>query len=202
MDDLSLLTDRLPAEIIVAGEMIRIDTRWHVQIDIADHLQNPELTPKERLFYLVSRFTGDTSLPEESWEGVLVGWNDFYACRDERLDGGRSSNGGSNVKVFDFWNDARLIIAGFQQAYGIDLFADHMHWWRFLCLLEGLPSSTRLAERMNLRATKPEKGKYADAEYNKRLQLAKAGIRLVKRYHLTEEAQADSWQASLNRLEI
>lgn len=60
--------------------------------------------------------------------------------------------------------DGSLVVAAFQQAYGIDLTspdADDMHWHRFRALLSGLPVDTALAHVMSVRgydrATEHEK---------------------------------------------
>ncbi len=57
-------------------------------------------------------------------------------------------------KAFDFVQDAPLIYAAFAQAYGIDLFEQRIHWWKFIQLLNALPSDTRFVEVVNIR-TKP-----------------------------------------------
>ncbi len=57
-------------------------------------------------------------------------------------------------KCFDFIQDAPLIYAAFMQAYGIDLFEQRIHWWKFITLLNALPSDTRFVEVVNIR-TKP-----------------------------------------------
>lgn len=110
------------------------------------------------------------------WLGVFAGarpfgtdWQDalmeFYASpnptpRTERSDGQR---------VVDLVEDGELIVAAFQQAYGIDLTATDMHWHRFKALLNGIPDDTRLAQVMGIRGyKKPPKHQDADAEARKR----------------------------------
>jgi hypothetical protein len=55
-------------------------------------------------------------------------------------------------RVFDFTHDAGAIAASFRQAYGIDLRSWGGHWFEFLELLRGLPSSCALGELIRLRA--------------------------------------------------
>ena len=63
--------------------------------------------------------------------------------------------------VFDIEQDWELIVASFQQAYGIDLTSDkNMHFLRFKALLSGLPSNTKLAAVIKIRTMKvPEANK-------------------------------------------
>ena len=55
-------------------------------------------------------------------------------------------------KVTDFEQDADMIRAAFRQAYGIDLFREKLHWQEFTELLNNLPSGTRYADIIEIRA--------------------------------------------------
>ncbi len=203
MDDLALLTEKLPDHIVVSGRAVRIDTRWHVQIDLADIMQSNNRSDGEKLFSLVRRFLVDYhDVSEDEYPQVVEMWSAFHSCTDEKLEKGRTKMPSSSTPLFDFWNDARLIIGAFQQVYGLDLFTSDMHWWRFLCLLESLPSSTRLSERMQTRGQKPSRGKGADHEANRKLQLLKGAVRVVPRYTIKDEDRRRKFQASLNALNI
>ena len=52
----------------------------------------------------------------------------------------------------DYHCDAPYIAAAFQQAYGIDLTCEKVHWWRFRALLRGLPEDTRYASILTVRS--------------------------------------------------
>lgn len=83
-------------------------------------------------------------------------------------------------KVIDFTQDRALIIAAFRQAYGIDLVAErgHLHWQTFADLLKGIPSGTRLAEVMEIRARPmPAPTKY-NAQERTRLAKLKAEFKI------------------------
>lgn len=66
-----------------------------------------------------------------------------------KRSGGKGS--GSGEIAMDFACDADYLTAAFQQAYHIDLTAEHIHWWRFLALLRGLPEETTMAKIMSWR---------------------------------------------------
>lgn len=193
MDDLSLLTDALPSFMPSPFGDIPIDTRWHVQIDVQDHLEDTSIPEAVRLDYFRSRII-KADCPASAIPVLVASWQVWASASDERLDAGRARP--KKGKVFDFWNDARLIIAGFQQAYSINLLESDMHWYRFLCLLEGLPSSTKFAERLETRARENQKG---NAEYNRALQSSKAQVRLVNRY---TSDRSGMFQKALDALDL
>ena len=59
--------------------------------------------------------------------------------------------------LFNIGYDSEYIYAGFMQAYGIDLIDQQgkLHWKKFNALLVGLPSDTRFAEILKIRAWEP-----------------------------------------------
>ena len=52
---------------------------------------------------------------------------------------------------FDYQCDAGYIVAAFQQAYGIDLTRERVHWFRFRALFAALPEDTLMAKIMSWR---------------------------------------------------
>ena len=60
---------------------------------------------------------------------------------------------GDGKPSFDLVQDAEYIYAGFMQTYGIDLEDTDMAIERFIALLKGLPSGTRLADIIRIRTT-------------------------------------------------
>ena len=65
---------------------------------------------------------------------------------DEERTGTGSSSDPQDEPVLDYRCDADYIVGAFQQAYGIDLTADKVHWWRFKALLHALPPETSLGK--------------------------------------------------------
>ena len=63
-------------------------------------------------------------------------------------------------RLFSLKYDAEYIYASFLQAYGIDLMdaQNSLHWQKVNALLNGLPSDTKFAEVLKIRAYKPQKG--------------------------------------------
>lgn len=93
-------------------------------------------------------------------------------------------------RIMDYAQDADLICAAFQQAYGINLYKEKLHWFRFSCLLSCLPEGTRYNDVLSIRARPiPEPTKYNTEERNWLIQ-AKAKVRLRK----TEKEIEDKYQ--------
>lgn len=114
----------------------------------------------------------------EIYMGVFAGQRPFGSNWHEALlDFFKSPNStprtsaSAGPREIDLVEDGELIVAAFQQAYGIDLTATDMHWHRFKALLAGLPDDTRLVQVMGIRGYKRQSGKHDhDAEMRKRQQ--------------------------------
>lgn len=94
-------------------------------------------------------------LPPGGLERAVDRLNWFYS-RGKNADAEDKQQGGKKaVRAYDltYDADASCIYAAFRQAYQIDLIEiPYLHWWAFLALLENLPDSTAMAQRMQLRA--------------------------------------------------
>jgi hypothetical protein len=67
--------------------------------------------------------------------------------------------------VIDLQKDWQYIYAGFQQAYGINLFKDDLHYLEFVALLNSLPGNTRMSQIIDIRTKPiPKANKYNQAE--------------------------------------
>lgn len=85
--------------------------------------------------------------------------------------------------LIDFEMDAPLIVAAFRQAYGIRLKEEIgcISIFEFMDLLQGIPKSTRLAERIELRQMPiPKPDKY-NAEYRARIIEAKQKVAIRRK---------------------
>ena len=107
-------------------------------------------------------------------------------------DGGKKQRD----RVMDFEQDADLIRAAFQQAYGIDLNTAKLHWYRFSWLLAGLPDGTRFSEVIGIRTRPiPERTKYNGKEIEALME-AKASVALK----MTEKEQKDKYQRDVQNV--
>lgn len=92
--------------------------------------------------------------------------------------------------------DAPLIRAAFQQAYGIDLTSCDLPWATFRDLLAGLPGDTRFGEIVAIRARPvPEPNKH-NAREREQLLKAKAAVAI----ELTEEQRQQQYERSAGKM--
>ena len=81
---------------------------------------------------------------------------------------GTGSGDPQDEPVLDYRCDADYIVGAFQQAYGIDLTADKVHWWRFKALLHALPPETPLGKIVEI-GTREDIFKHPKHPYTKAL---------------------------------
>lgn len=116
----------------------------------------------------LSDFVSDKDLEDLTDIYNLITKNLFETAEEDEFDeeGLLVKLGNKNDRqLYDIEHDAKLIYAGFWQAYGIDLYEQHgkLHWIKFKALLAGLPKDTRFAEVTSLRAWEPSKVDYETA---------------------------------------
>lgn len=76
----------------------------------------------------------------------------FYSRGKAASEEDGQQGGKKAVRAYDLTYDAPCVYAAFRQAYQTDLTEiPYLHWWAFLALLENLPDSTAMAQRMQLR---------------------------------------------------
>ncbi|MXP75159.1 hypothetical protein GN277_07110 [Lachnospiraceae bacterium WCA-9-b2] len=89
----------------------------------------------------LQKFLSAEEMNPEGNEQTAQGWEDDIEGRAE-----------SSVEAFSFGQDALCIYSAFMEVYGIDIETiPYMHWWKFLVLFWGLPSSTEIKERIHYR---------------------------------------------------
>lgn len=78
---------------------------------------------------------------------------EFYKAGEKAAESAaaESSTAPSSGLAFDYQCDAGYIVAAFQQAYGIDLTREKVHWFRFRALFAALPEETLMAKIMSWR---------------------------------------------------
>lgn len=77
---------------------------------------------------------------------------EFYKAGEKAAEYAEGDSGGASARpAFDYKLDAPYIVAAFQQAYGIDLTREKIHWWRFRALFAALPEDTLMAKIMSWR---------------------------------------------------
>lgn len=131
----------LPEKIEHDGKTYRLDLSYAAVFAAADALADERLTPDIKL-----RTALEILVPVKHPDDPRLLTAIFDLIKDER------PRPKQNRKLMDIEQDWGYVCAGFQQAYGIDLYQDKtIHIVRFRALLEGLPKDTKLSEIIGIR---------------------------------------------------
>lgn len=131
----------LPEEIEHDGKTYRLDLSYAAVFAAADALADERLTPDIKL-----RTALEILVPVKHPDDPKLLTAIFDLIKDER------PRPKQDRKLMDIEQDWGFVCAGFQQAYGIDLYRDKtIHIVRFRALLEGLPKDTKLSEIIGIR---------------------------------------------------
>lgn len=180
----SILTDRLPYSVRIGDQDAPIDTRTSTALNCIRKLRE-DLPEEAKAVYVIKRM----GVGMEGFAAVVE-----YLAGPPSVERERSPG----LPSFDYIQDANLLHAAFQQAYGLSLDEiTSMHWWRFLSLLEGLPGNTRFMEVIGIRTMEIDAKDSAEAKARKRK--AKRSVAL-KDLRTEEQKQADV-QAQINSID-
>ena len=146
-----LLTDALPT--VWHGRRIDPDFRHMVRLSAAYSQGEVEADPEAFARQLCQQFYTGIHIPRvfvELWQGVI----DFYLAGEQAAEpaAAKPASRPDTGPAFDYRCDAPYIVAAFQQAYGIDLTTEKMHWFRFRALFAALPEDTLMAKIMGWRS--------------------------------------------------
>lgn len=136
----------LPNCLEIDGNMYPIKTDFRVWIEAERSLRVDGVMP----------YTIFDCIPPEGVEWAETA-REFLECPNATPNadiGVKSSD-----RAFDFVLDGAYIVAGFMQAYGIDLTECDMHWFMFKALFDGLPEETKISHIMTYRTWNNSKKK-------------------------------------------
>ncbi len=149
---MSMLTEPLPEFVCVGGQLFQVVTDFRHWLEFETNIMDKSIHPVELVNISIDSLYVDPP-KDGSQERRAALFNSlirFYRCgRPEKA--ARRSSESSSARAYDFEQDAALIMAAFQQAYGIDLTTAKIHWWRFRALFEALPDSCRICKIMEYR---------------------------------------------------
>ena len=149
------MADLLTAHLPDSWHGRRIDPDFRHMVRLSNAYAHGRLDgehPEEALA-IMERFYHKPVPPEQLPDayGCMV---DFYRAGEQAAAGTASEpdNGQEKPPAFDYQCDAGYIVAAFQQAYGIDLTCEKVHWFRFRALFAALPEDTLMAKIMGWRS--------------------------------------------------
>lgn len=176
------LHERLPDAVTVDGKRYRVDLDFRNVLRMIDALDREDMLPGAREYVALKCVM---KRPPRNTGAAIA------ALREMLFPGGKKQSG---EKMTDFVQDADLIRAAFLQAYGINLYRDRLHWLEFTGLLACLPTGSRYADILSIRARPMPKPTKYNGEERKWLAEAKAKFAV----RLTDKEMADSLQMSLH----
>lgn len=137
----SLSGSGLPDSLCVNGVEYPIYTNFQVVLAALRALGDPNLDPQDRM-KIAAGLLFSVKIPSGDW---LTPFRDFVGC-------GQPDSETSDVRDFDYEQDAMELYSAFWQLYGIDLFSVKLHWWKFSALLHGAFSTDNaLSNKVRLR---------------------------------------------------
>lgn len=142
--------EQLPDTVEVGGARVRIDPDFRIGVAIETEM----LTDAPDVDGLLRAFYPDGVPQDVEAAADRMIW--FYAHTDEAGQDDETPRD-SSARWYDFTQDADALLASFQQAYGIDLERDSLHWWKFRRLLFGLPPETPFMQRVHYRVADLDK---------------------------------------------
>lgn len=155
---MNILIDELPEYVAIDDIEYKINTDFRISIMFEMMIQDNTLTSKEKPLIALDLYYPDTPHDLNKALNKLM-W--FYSCGKSskptnKTDKKEKKEEGSAPKqIYSFEHDAELIFAAFLGQYGVNLQrVDHLHWWEFKALFEGLNTSNRIIEVMDIRRTK------------------------------------------------
>ena len=185
---MNIILNPMPDFLEVGGEKIPINTDFRTWIRFDE-----ALFWNDKPIYSALDICYDGKIPADINSAVHAAIS-FYAHKDTQIKsiGENSQNEQQNStrgkQTYSFTYDASLIYAAFLAQYRIDLTKDHIHWWLFRALFEGLTDENKICKVMEIRSV--DLSKIKDKEQ-------KAHYRRLKRiYRLPdprceEEREAD-----------
>lgn len=185
--------ERLPDTVEIGGRPVRIDPDFRVGVAIETELlsDEPDVEGLLRAFYP----DGIPADVEAAADRMI--W--FYAHTDEAGNEAGDTPRGGTARWYDFAQDADALMASFQQAYGIDLERDSLHWWKFRRLMFGLPGDTPFMQRVHFRIADIDKLPKEQRKHYRKMRRLYALKQPEKRQRMTAEERDAAMKERVRR---
>ena len=138
-------------------------------------VEDDSISEKERALAIIYLLTDD--IPDVNLDKLLKLLVKYLQCGEEKVP--------TDKKDMDLKQDEKYIISSFMFDYHIDLTKEHMHWWRFIDLLNGLSSECILSRIRDIRTM--DLSIYKDPKTRERILKARAQVALKINHTQTEE---------------
>ena len=120
---MNILVDRFPCKVKIDGKDYMLNTDFRVGIKIMLAMQDDELTLQEKMIIMLRLLYKEIpSNIEKAVEYAVA----FLNCNEQGKEKEESS-----IVLFSWEKDAKYIYSAINQAHGIDLETETIHWWKF-----------------------------------------------------------------------
>jgi hypothetical protein len=176
------LYETLPDRVRIGKRIYKCDFEFRNVLRMMEYLDNQSLIGEASRYLALKCIMKHP--PRDTAEAVSAVLAFLFGNKKKR---------GEKKRVTSFEQDAGLIRAAFLQVYGVDLWTEKLHWFKFRDLLDGLPEGTRYNEIVSIRARPLPKATKYNAEERQWLMRAKEEYAL----EMTEEQQERTYSESV-----
>ena len=167
------ISRNLDEQLVFGGKPYQLFLSFDNVLRVFDMWQDPKIQIQYKPMFALRLLTRSNEFDEAGFETQLMLYEEIFdnyisTTKDDDagarydLEGNllpskpKGKKKGQKI-LFNIGYDSEYIYAGFMQAYGIDLIdaQGDLHWRKFNALLAGLPSHTKFAEILKLRAWEP-----------------------------------------------
>lgn len=152
---MSLLTSKLPTNVIINNLEFRLNTNFRNSIIFEELILNEDISKEEVQNKALELYYNRPIIKEYrllALQGIM--W--FYSCGrpEEETEGRREQHNNTKISdIYSFKYDDEYIYSAFLDQYGIDLQdIDYLHWWKFKAMFKSLKNDNKIVEIMGYRS--------------------------------------------------
>lgn len=124
-----------PEYVKVNDKKYKINTDFRIALECNKIAQDITINDTERALAIIYKLFGKEGLED------IENHNELIRLATKYLGLGKEIEHNDEEPDMDFEQDMDYIEASFMSDYGIDLSKEHMHWWKFYNLINGLSNS-------------------------------------------------------------
>jgi len=145
--------DNLPYFVTINKKRYKINVDFRRIISIEEVLKGRK-SKEYKILYVLQNFCSSFNSIEPNtnlYNELIKKFMWFYSCGKE--DYHQKVGGSKKVdEIYSYKYDEDLIYGAFYSQYGIDLYEEKLHWWKFKALLNSLEDSTEFVKVKSYRA--------------------------------------------------
>lgn len=164
---MNMLVDELDKIVYEKIGKEKINTDFRISILFELLMQDMEINNKEKVIQSLQLYYPNF-LQIKDYDKAIKDMLWFYRSGKELANSKNNNTRENQKQIYNYEFDAEYIYSAFMQQYGIDLQdVEHLHWWKFKALFNGLSENVQFVKIMGYRAMdlskikdKKEKARY------------------------------------------